>query len=154
MPKSHLRGWELVGLTTFFITIDRASKHLISRMPAPNEEGLLAFASSANHGAAFSIPITTGIIAALSLLLITIAFTLMALSRSRTAQIALSAIAAGGISNVIERLQFSHVTDIIQIGSLNLNIADIFILSGALTLLITTLHERAGMSHQPVVYGR
>ena len=49
---------------------------------------------------------------------------------------------AGGISNIVERIVTGHVKDFIPIANGILNVADFFILTGLLLLLVSTRAER------------
>ena len=59
-----------------------------------------------------------------------------------TPRIGLLLVLSGGVSNLIERLWFGHVVDYIFILNGVMNLADIYIIVGAIMLLVSQVHKR------------
>ncbi len=123
-------------LTFVFILIDQLSKELAARLSWP---------IFYNHNFAFSLPVP-------DVLMYTIYFAVMCaiafyIYRSwhrfdNLQKYAWCLVGAGGISNVMERIFSGSVKDFIPLASGMLNVADFFILTGLMLLLISQRYSQ------------
>jgi lipoprotein signal peptidase len=107
---------------------DQASKRLLKTFDAVSTHILL------NNQGAFSLSFSSLGIMVLSIVLLASLGFLLFLTSSQMTKTGLTLLIAGGTSNLIDRLVQGGVTDIIQIGSLRFNLADMAIVSGALLI--------------------
>lgn len=125
-----MRRAPLVILGGVLVAIDLASKYVLRNQAHQNTLG------------AFSLPFPEG--PTLALAAITLAGLVFALLRVQSHLVALgiTLVIAGGVSNLLERLLTGIVTDITHIGSLSLNVGDIYVLGGAI-IVVVALFKRA-----------
>lgn len=117
------------ALALFFI--DQVSKWIVRTNMI--ESGSLVEATT-NTGSAFATPLPTYIIIPAAFLILTVSLLLAIGSQMKLHAPALILIFAGGVSNMADRIILGGVTDILHIGYLSLNIADLFIVIGIIML--------------------
>jgi signal peptidase II len=137
MKKSHLTGGALkilalkiLALSILAIILDQASKFWVVEN----------FTYTRNPGIAFGLPITGTTVIVLNLILLAVLAHLACKEinlKKPLAQVASALILGGAIGNIIDRFHYGYVVDFISIGFWpNFNLADAFITTGVLLLLV------------------
>ncbi|MBR2675130.1 MAG: signal peptidase II [Mogibacterium sp.] len=137
-------------LTAFFIiAADQLSKYFVRMHMQPGDRipligGWMSFLYVQNTGTAFSMFAGNRFVTVILTSLLIIACAVYAAVLVRKGRVAvpflLTCIAAGGISNMIDRLALGFVTDMISCGSFAVfNVADMFITCGCILLMITVI---------------
>lgn len=136
--------YPLIGLAV--IVLDQLSKFAVRSNMRPGDRipligDWLSFYYVQNTGTAFSMfegnKLVTFVLATV-LIVICIAFIISEIRAGRSlVPLLLSCVAAGGISNLIDRIALGFVTDMISCGSFAVfNVADIFVTCGCVILMI------------------
>jgi len=125
---------QLLKLTIHLLKIEWSLGGLIGLRPTLDPDPLL-------H------PPAANVIA--SLILITIIIIILSYSHNKALKNALLLIIAGGLSNTIDRLHLNSNLDFINIINLNLNIADIYIVSGSALALIYLFRKTSNLYPRP-----
>lgn len=105
------------------------------------DQSAKAYAKSANivttnNQGAFSLPIPPILTIVLSIIILSAAIYLAKMnSNSKLQKSAFVLLIAGGTSNLLDRLINQHVVDMISIHTANINLADIYIITGAIILV-------------------
>ena len=107
----------------------------------------LGWLPSNNGGIAFGLPLPNGAAVALSLVLLAILFFILLKQKNSGLGVGLWLITAGGISNLIDRIFFSHVLDYFLVWISMFNLADVMIVGGALMALITQISKLKSQNH-------
>ena len=121
--------WLVSAIVLIFI--DQLSKWLASYLSWP---------IFLNDNFAFSLPVPTGMMYLIYICIlvgISIYIFNTSLRFSRMQKIAWTLVYAGGLSNIAERIVLGSVRDFIPIANGMLNVADFFILTGLMLLLIS-----------------
>lgn len=136
-----------LSLLVLLISLDQTSKDIISNGPAVILSWGGIYASSNSH-APFSLPLSnTVMVIIVTLTVITLSFWLV--PRPRVAwpnQLMLIVLIASGVSNLLDRLYKGGVVDIVHLGSLSTNLADLFIISALCFTLAYNQSERLPVS--------
>ncbi len=110
-----------------------ASRHLLPPQGVSLVPGLLALEPYQNPGVAFGIPVP-GIVLTLGSLLLALGFGAYAARRD---SLPAALVAAGGLSNAIDRLTFGVTFDYVRLGPWSLvNLADGLIVAGLARLML------------------
>ena len=135
--------WLNLSVITLFV-IDRVSKWLAMNV-LPREgifviPGMTGFVLERNQGIAYSIslPLTFLLIVVIIIILVLMALLIRAYRRGEVEVVmAFSLIIAGAVSNLLDRLQYDYVVDMLVLTSWPVfNLADLMILAGAVWLVI------------------
>lgn len=138
----------------FLFIVDRIVKWLaINVLP---REGffiipdMTGFVLERNQGIAYSVslPLTFLIISIVIIIIVLISFLIRAYRRGEAEAVtALSLIVAGAVSNLLDRLQYNYVVDMLVLTSWPVfNLADLMILAGAIWLIINVVRQRKKVS--------
>jgi len=144
MKWNHARGrWGLVLLAALLMFIDRLSKlwalsSLAGAQPKTGIPGIFRFVFTCNEGAAFSMlagsPFVVSVLSGLILLLLGTVI-LCGRTLDHMTRLCLTAIWAGGVGNLIDRVIYGAVVDFIDLTFISFpifNVADICVTVGAL----------------------
>lgn len=144
------------------IIFDQLSKQLTLLLPQPLKLTLVTIQASRNPAAIFNLPTPNPLVAAISFIILglLIYYLYRTLSSNRTINklgfeyslkiMALVMIVSGGLSNLLDRLIYAGVTDILTIGTLAFNLADIFIALGTISFLIITLIPKPTINNSTI----
>jgi len=149
--KFFSRVWQVFGVTITLFIIDRCGKwfalHVLPRegvFVIPQTAGLIL---ERNQGIAYSIPMahTTLLVVVSALIIVLISLLVRAYQRREIEVIfAFSLIIVGAVSNLIDRLRYEYVIDMIVLTSWPVfNLSDVFILAGAVWLIIQIIGKRS-----------
>ena len=124
------RRFTLWAIVILVILLDQLTKSLAQKY----------FTVVCNQNFAFNIGSHATLV---TLVVVTIVFWILTREKRFTATIGLALIFAGGLSNIVDRVNFGCVRDFISIGVLpSFNIADSFLTAGALVVFIDIFKRR------------
>lgn len=119
--------WIYLAVSAILISLDQGSKYYF-------QDSVEAFM---NQQGPFSFPLPPWVIIITSIVVITVlAHILFKKTTPITMIQGLTFLLSGGASNLIDRVLYGYVQDIIAISSARFNLADIYIYIGAILLLI------------------
>jgi len=128
----------LLFIGTFFFAIDRISKILAFKLPIEGFfywEEMLGIKLFLNKGIAFGMPLpqTIGITLSVSIIVILIYF----FAKNKYNNIGLMFIIIGAISNLLDRIKYEAIVDLLTIKFLPIfNLADLYIIMGLAILIL------------------
>ncbi len=127
------------GIFFCLALIDRLLKELIKINPMPDQGGFFYLSYWPNENLAFGLPIPIWLIiplATISLIFVLYLISLAYYKNNHWLLMAATLIFIGGVSNLIDRLLYGPVIDLIHLWHLPVfNLADIYLLAGLFLLL-------------------
>jgi signal peptidase II len=133
----RLRPLYIVGA----VVVDQLLKYIVGQLPPGSATTVVAVAPFYNRQLAFSIGRLYDGLFLLSAVLLTMIGYLWWRTNDRVLSLGLAGLIAGGVSNLIDRLRSGFIIDIVRVGDLHLNLADIFIVVGAVVAVVRVMQR-------------
>jgi lipoprotein signal peptidase len=119
-------SWTYLTISALLITLDQATKYYF-------QKSVRAFI---NQEGSFSFPLPPWLTIVISIVIITaLSHLLFSKTTPASLKIGTTFILSGGAGNLIDRILYGYVQDIIAISSTRFNLADTYIFIGAVFLL-------------------
>jgi signal peptidase II len=119
-------AWTYLTASAILISFDQGLKYYL-------QESTRAFM---NEKGSFLFPVSPGLIIIASIVIISVlSHLLFKKTTPRSMTLGLTFIISGGVGNLIDRIIYGYVQDIIAIASARFNLADMYIVMGAVFLL-------------------
>ena len=143
--KTRTKNIIIVALGLFFLFLDRLLKIIAINNLGKNilYKNLIGFEPYLNPGVAFSIPLPNFVTIIFSLLII---FLLIALAYFQPQKYfsAISISIFGAVSNLTDRIIYTHTIDYFRIFTSIINLADVLIVIGFILLFLKTTQIKKG----------
>lgn len=147
MKKKNLSAIAAISTGGFFLLLDQALKYIARSHELFSYyivNPWLGWEYLENFGIAFGIPITQYIVIPVSFIIIGGLFIYTAHNQKRSTLLtfATAIIISGALSNIIDRMFFGFTTDYFRIINSVINLADVFIVVGALMLILSEYKDK------------